>query len=359
MRISIELGNLSKLKPYRLLPLALMLWPAGNAAADRVIGHYRLRTDVVAEEGATYLSEGDVVAGYKVTSRYDRQRVHPVDGTQQPHYGVDVATPSGTKLLAPEDIVVGCWWDANGGGLVAEVVTAEGENLRLLHLSYCTKGNYRQGQPFALTGATGKGTGEHLDVRRQDKAEPTKEEIEPFLTGQPARPSLSDRELVCAIGAAEGTRDNNCQPNEHYTGHTDPGNGKANLGTFSYQHGARSPDEADQKQLARLRRAEATIQSQAEQKFDRPLSRAATAAALDLWNQSPEAGEDFVRHLPSATPTNEQTIAARSAAYVDPQTGRLDAPGLGDRRAVRADQQRRTSAVEQSLQQRRLKQLEK
>ena len=358
MRLTIELGGLSKLKPYRLLPLIVLLWPQGNAAADRLVAHYRPTAEVSADSSSvTYLSKGDRVAGYEVTSDYDLARPHPVDGTTQPHYGVDVATPTGTQLLASESMSVGCWWDEQGGGLVAEVMTAEGEQLRLLHLSYCTKGEYSQGEAFALTGATGKGTGEHLDVRRSDRTEPTKEEIEPFLTGKPAVPSLSDRELVCAIGAAEGTRDKDCRPNKHYSGHIDPGNGKANLGSFSYQHGASSPEAADKKQLARLRRAERSIQTQAEQKFDRSLSKAALAIALDLWNQSPKAGNDFVSHLPSATPTTEQVVEARSRAYVEPKTGKLDAPGLGDERAVRADQKRRTEAVEQSMQERRLEQL--
>ena len=355
MKLTIELGGLSKLKLWRWLPLALILWPTGNAAADRLVAHYRLSNKVMSEESSiTYLSKGDRVAGYEVTSGYDLARPHPVDGTTQPHYGVDVATPSGTQLLASEPMSVNCWWDANGGGLVAEA-----NELRLLHLSYCTKGTYQQGEAFALTGATGKGTGEHLDVRRSDRAEPTKEEIEPFLTGRPAKPSLSDTEIFCSIGAAEGTRDTNCKPNQNYAGHIDPGNGKANLGSFSYQHGASSPEEADKKQLARLRRAEQSIQAQAEAKFDRPLSKDALAAALDLWNQAPQAGDDFVGHLPSATPTTEQIVEARSRSYIDPTTGKLDAPGLGDEAAVRKDQVRRTEEVEQSIQQRRLNQLDK
>ena len=352
MRLTIELGGLSKLKPYRLLPLLVLLWPRGNAAADRLVAHYRPRTEVSTDSSITYLSKGDRVAGYEVTSSYDLARPHPVDGTTQPHYGVDVATPTGTKLLASEPMSVGCWWDERGGGLVAEVTTADGEELRLLHLSYCTKGTYRQGEAFALTGATGKGTGEHLDVRRSDRTEPTKEEIEPFLTGKPAMPSLSDRELVCAIGAAEGTRDRDCSPNEYYNGHIDPGNGKENLGSFSYQHGADSPEDADRRQLARLRQAEKDLQAQAQSKFGKPLSKLAIGAALDLWNQSPQAGETFVDNLLSSRPTDEQIVKARSESYIDPLTGQLEAPGLNNNFAqVEADQARRTDEVIYQLEQ--------
>ncbi|MEL6816932.1 MAG: hypothetical protein AAFP03_19335, partial [Cyanobacteria bacterium J06598_3] len=191
-----------------------------------------------------------------------------------------------------------CWYDPNGGGEVATVKTALTE-VKLLHLSSCADGSYKQGEVFARTGATGIGTGEHLDVRRADKAEPTKADIEPFLIGKPSIPGLSDREIVCSIGAAEGTRDLNCKPNQHYAGHTDPGNGAANLGTFSYQHGAKSPEEADKKQLQRIRAAEEELQAAAAAKWGKPLSEIALAAALDLFNQSPEAAADFVEHLPT------------------------------------------------------------
>ena len=357
MRITIDTTGPLLPRRYvaRLLPLVLILWPTGNAIADHLITAITPRTEMPTGSAPIYLEEGDTVAGYEISSTYDLQRLHPVDGTVQPHYGVDVATPEGTEVIAPATLKVACWWDRNGGGLVAEVSepTAAKSVYKLLHLSYCTPGNYSPGETFALTGATGKGTGAHLDLRRSDKAEPTKQDIEPFLTGKPAAPTLSDREITCAIGAAEGTRDLNCKPNQHYAGHTDPGNGAANIGTFSYQHGAKSPEEADKKQLQRIRAAEEELQAAAAAKWGKPLSVTALAAALDLFNQSPEAAVDFVEHLPTANPTEAQIIEARSRSYVNPVTGRLDAPGLGnDAQQVEADQARRTGEVVESLQRR-------
>ena len=361
MRLAID--TRLHLNLYRLIPLALMLWPAGNAAADRIIAHYTPSPQISANY-PTYLSEGDEVAGYEVSSGYDLARVHPVKGVVEPHYGVDLATPTGTRLIAPESISVVCWWDAYGGGEVATAKKASGEELKMLHLSSCVSGTYAQGTTFARTGSSGLGTGAHLDVRRADRTEPTREDIEPFLTGRPAQPSLSDSEIICAIGAAEGTRNADCSTNQHYSGHIDPGNGADNLGTFSYQHGASSPAAADQKQLRRLRQAEKGIQAQAQAKWNQPLSKPALAAALDLWNQSPQAADDFVAHLPSPVPNTEQIVWARSQSYVDPATGQLDAPGLGnDSNKVQADQSRRTGEVMQQLdrasqQRRRLEQLD-
>ena len=355
----LDLTNIH-LNLYRLVPLALILWPAGNAIADYALSPLFLQSAIAYEP--IYLSEGDRIAGYEVSSDYDLARVHPVTGTIEPHYGIDIATPTGTKLIAPTMIDVRCWYDTNGGGEVAEVAPAAGEPMKMLHLSTCVDGHYKPGDTFALTGNSGLGTGEHLDVRRLDKAEPSKQDIEPYLTGKlPAKENsdLSDLDLTCSIGAAEGTRDRNCEPTVAYRGHTDPGNGADNLGTFSYQHGADSSADADRRQLARLRQAEEDLQQNSQERWGQPLSRPALGAALDLWNQAPLAGERFVDELPSPNPTNAQIVQARSRSYLDPSTGKLDAPGLGnDPAKVEADQERRTDEVLIQLQQHRLNQLD-
>ncbi|MEO0373243.1 MAG: M23 family metallopeptidase [Cyanobacteria bacterium P01_A01_bin.17] len=358
---------------FRLIPLMLILWPAANAAGDHFIDRYKPRLNTASSSGnlePTYLREGDRIAGYEVTSPYLPHRLHPVTGERLPHYGVDVATPVGTRVMAPNAIKVVCWWDSKGGGEVATVTDQDGDVYKLLHLSSCISGPFDQGETFARTGNTGLSTGPHLDVRRGDKAEPSQQEIEPFLTGKPSvstsTHALSDHELTCAIGAAEGTRNSDCTPNEQYNGHIDPGNGAHNLGTFSYQHGADSPAEADRKQLRRLRRAEKDLQAQADEKWGKPLSKVAITTALDLWNQSPKAGNDFVHHLPRPAPSAAEIVDARTKAYVDPDTGQLDAPGLGnDSAQVERDQARRTDAVieqlakEKTLQRQRLEQLDK
>ena len=59
----------------------------------------------------------------------------------------------------------------------------------------------------------------------------------------------SDSLVARAVGSAEGTRTAEGGYTAAYYGHVDPGNHKWNLGSFSYQHGANSPTEADAKQL--------------------------------------------------------------------------------------------------------------
>lgn len=160
----------------------------------------------------------------------------------------------------------------------------------------------------------------------------------------PSSAAPSDDILKRAIGRAEGTRDRNGNPTAAFGGHNDPGNRKRNLGSFSYQHGAPSPDEADRRWLEVLRNAEPQIQAQAVAKFGQPLSKAALVAALDAYTQSPDAGKRFVPHLATADPTPEQIIAARAAALAESRRvfpgGPLNVP---------ADQQRRVNALLEQL----------
>ena len=221
----------------------------------------------------------------------------------------------------------------------------------------------KKGETFAVQGDTGRSFGKHLhveiDLNGDDQPEPY-DQSEPIMrrfmalweTGlaaptpvASAGSTLSDEVLMKAIGKAEGTVDSHLNPDADYWGHTDPGNGARNQGFFSFQHGASSPQEADQKQLQRLRQAEREIQAQAQGKFGQPLSEATLLTALDLWNQAPLAGQDFVRLLPTPDPTPEQIIEARAKSFIEPATGALNAPGLGNSMPrVREDQKRRTNA---------------
>ncbi|MEM9804091.1 MAG: hypothetical protein AAF959_02340 [Cyanobacteria bacterium P01_D01_bin.56] len=154
------------------------------------------------------------------------------------------------------------------------------------------------------------------------------------------------------VGSAEGTRAANGQPTRAYYGHTDPGNGVWNMGTFSYQHGANSPEEADNKQLKRLKRQGKALTDQAHQ-ADLPMTLGEILNGLDLANQSPRAALDqggYIDRLAQARQkgmSNDNAIVwARTYAYLDPKTRRWNAPGLGNTlSSITRDQQRRHDAV--------------
>ncbi len=166
----------------------------------------------------------------------------------------------------------------------------------------------------------------------------------------------SDSLVARVIGSAEGTRTASGHRTQAYYGHTDPGNGVWNMGTFSYQHGAHSPQEADQKQLRRLKTQGKTIVQQADQ-ADLTMSLGEVLNGLDLANQSPRAALErggYVDRLAQARQkgmhNNDAIIWARTYSYLDPDTQRWNAPGLGNTlTSIRRDQSRRHDAVAQAF----------
>ncbi len=103
----------------------------------------------------------------RISGIYGSQRI--LNGQpRQPHYGIDIAAPVGTQVLAPAPGRVTYAEDMyfSGGTLVVD----HGQNLSSsflhLHEILVEVGEYvRQGQPIALVGATGRVTGPHLDWR--------------------------------------------------------------------------------------------------------------------------------------------------------------------------------------------------
>ncbi len=120
-------------------------------------------------------SDLDAFAGkfiWPVTGRisgvYGSQRVYNgVAGN--PHYGVDVARPTGTVVVAPADGVITLAVPDmfySGGTMIID--HGLGVSSSFLHLSklYVTPGTkVKQGQKVAEIGATGRVTGPHLDWR--------------------------------------------------------------------------------------------------------------------------------------------------------------------------------------------------
>ncbi|MEM6254828.1 MAG: M23 family metallopeptidase [Cyanobacteria bacterium P01_D01_bin.156] len=308
---------------------------------------------------------GEQIGGYRITSGFGVRR-HPVTGVQKPHKGVDVATPVGTPVyaLASKEagsmVRVTCWNDKNGG--IIALISADllpGKTVKLMHLDACYRGVHGQGDVIAKSGNTGLyTTGPHLHVEyvlaNGTHTPPTVSVVSWLLTGIPptkdgetVAPALTDTDIVCAIGAAEGTRDRNCDRTAAHESHIDPGNGVRNQGTFSYQHGAASAEEADAKQLANLRKIETIILDRADA-AGVTLETVELLSIIDQYNQSPAAAL-------GRNGTLDRIIDARAKSYINPDTGRLDAPGLGNTMPnVVRDQTRRTEAIADSLDQRHL-----
>ena len=163
--------------------------------------------------------------------------------------------------------------------------------------------------------------------------------------------------VAVAVGSAEGTRRPDGGFNDAYAGHTDPGNEVWNLGSFSYQHEADSPEHADDKQLDRLRGQDATL-SQIAASYSMTLNLEERMNGIDLANQAPQAALDnggYIDWLADAKQkglTGAEAIHyARVNSFTNPNTGRLDAPGLGNSWSrVEADQKRRMEMIWEAIQ---------
>jgi hypothetical protein len=158
-----------------------------------------------------------------------------------------------------------------------------------------------------------------------------------------------------AVGSAEGTRTPEGDRTWAYYGHVDPGNGAWNLGSFSYQHGAKSPEDADNKQLSRLQdQANVLKQQAAEQGMELTLEEELNG--IDLANQAPAAAlnRGYVQWLKQAHDLGmdgtEAILWARTRSFLDPDSGRWNAPGLGNTiDTIAADQERRIAAIRQAI----------
>jgi murein DD-endopeptidase MepM/ murein hydrolase activator NlpD len=104
----------------------------------------------------------------RISGVYGSQRV--LNGEpRRPHFGVDVAAPTGTPVVAPADAVVRLAEDDlyfSGGTLIMD--HGHGLTSTFIHLSRILVEpgqRVRQGEAVAEVGATGRATGPHLDWR--------------------------------------------------------------------------------------------------------------------------------------------------------------------------------------------------
>jgi hypothetical protein len=165
-----------------------------------------------------------------------------------------------------------------------------------------------------------------------------------------------DSPVAIAIGTSEGTRTPDGGKTTAWASHADPGNGARNQGSFSYQHSAGTPEDADAFQIQKFR---LTLLPKFLKILPRLKQRTTQEikflflCACDVYTQSEAAclaeggflDQIFVNANYSATIGN---IADwRLQSYYDPETGKLDAPGFGNHSGrLLLDQKRRCEAVQ-------------
>jgi hypothetical protein len=172
----------------------------------------------------------------------------------------------------------------------------------------------------------------------------------------------SDSVVAIAVGYAEGTRTANGSKTSAYYGHSDPGNGVWNLGSFSFQHcketqyRCSTPEEADGSQIKRLEKQTEKIENKTKE-INIELNKEEKLNGIDLANQAPAAAleeKGYPERLKEAKEKglkgDEAILHARVYSYWNPNTNSWDAPGLGNTEEnIRHDQERRMLAIKRVL----------
>ena len=141
---------------------------------EEVLARIRKETALVGQARAASDSRTEFLAGFikplegPITGVYGSQRIY--NGVpKRPHYGLDIARPTGTLVQVPAAGVVKLAYDDmyySGGTLIID--HGYGISSTFIHLSeiLVEEGTYvEQGQDVAKVGAGGRATGPHLDWR--------------------------------------------------------------------------------------------------------------------------------------------------------------------------------------------------
>jgi murein DD-endopeptidase len=102
---------------------------------------------------------------YRISSRFNPRRVHPVTGRVARHNGTDFAAPTGTKVLSTGDGVVSRTGNHLFAGRYIDIQHGGQYKTRYLHLHkvLVRRGeSISRGQTIALSGNSGRSTGPHL-----------------------------------------------------------------------------------------------------------------------------------------------------------------------------------------------------
>jgi murein DD-endopeptidase MepM/ murein hydrolase activator NlpD len=114
--------------------------------------------------GGEFLSGFDWPSPGRLSGVFGSQRINNgIPGAQ--HYGVDMAAPTGTPILAPADGTVSLSADHYLSGGITLIDHGQGVSTAYLHQSQrlVKAGDpVRRGQRIGLVGATGRSTGPHL-----------------------------------------------------------------------------------------------------------------------------------------------------------------------------------------------------
>lgn len=165
-------GELSSLHSRNYATLSIRIDRAVRESGLREQGVIKLQELLVERQSILNATPSLKPARGWFTSRFG-YRVDPFTGRMDMHYGLDIAAPPGTPIIAPADGVVSYVGFESGYGKIVTIDHGYGVRTRYAHNSqiYVDLGqNVRRRDVIAAVGSTGRSTGPHLhyEVRVND-----------------------------------------------------------------------------------------------------------------------------------------------------------------------------------------------
>lgn len=126
---------------------------------------------------------------YRISSSFNKNRLHPITKRRRPHHGVDFAVITGTPVISTGDGIVRRVGNHPYAGKYIEIDHGGSYTTRYLHLNkiLAKRGSrVSRGQKIALSGNTGRSTGAHLH-------------FELHIDGNPVNPVTADIPTDAAV----------------------------------------------------------------------------------------------------------------------------------------------------------------
>ena len=126
---------------------------------------------------------------YRISSRYSKNRKHPVTGQWKGHFGTDYAAPTGTPIMTTASGTIDFAGYSKYNGNYVKVRHNSTYSTQYLHMSKIksgiSKGVYvKQGDIIGFVGMTGLATGPHVCYRfwkNGVQVDPYKQDLPPGL----------------------------------------------------------------------------------------------------------------------------------------------------------------------------------
>lgn len=131
---------------------------------------------------------------FRISSHFNKNRLHPVTGRRAPHHGVDFAVMTGTPVISTGDGIIRRVGNHPYAGKYIDIDHGGTHTTRYLHLHriLVKRGSkVSRGQKIALSGNTGRSTGPHLHYEFHIKGRP----VNPVTADIPTDAAVSKKDL--------------------------------------------------------------------------------------------------------------------------------------------------------------------